>query len=233
MTQTPQTSQTSQTELIYERLRQSILSLAVTPGARLTERGLEAELAASRTPVRAALTRLEGEGLMQRDGRGWRVSPIDLGEVEAQLEFRSAVEAAAVRLAALRATDAQIDALDDLLLSFDPPESEEAGHRMGTDFHVELVRLSGNPFMVASAVSSLTRLARTRWLEVRTRESRVRAIDEHRAIVEALRRRAGDEAARLVVAHIERTRERLVLSLDEERSRSLRARGYEVIAPGR
>jgi DNA-binding GntR family transcriptional regulator len=226
-------TETSQTELIYERLRQSILSLDLTPGARLTERGLEAELAASRTPVRAALMRLEAEGLAQRDGRGWRVAPIDLGEIESLLEFRSAVEAAATRLVAVRATEADFDALDELLLSFDPLQSQEAGHRMGTDFHVELVRLSGNPFMVASTISSMTRLSRTRWLEVRTPESRERAIAEHRAIVDALRDHAGEEAARLVVAHIDSTRERLVLSLDEERSRALRARGYTVLPSGR
>ncbi|MBN9629501.1 MAG: GntR family transcriptional regulator, partial [Actinobacteria bacterium] len=65
---------------VYERLRSGILDLERVPGSRITERGLEAELGASRTPLRAALMRLEAEGLVRRDGRAWEVSPIDLGE---------------------------------------------------------------------------------------------------------------------------------------------------------
>ncbi|RFA15967.1 hypothetical protein B7R22_04990 [Subtercola boreus] len=219
----------SQTEQIYNRLRENILALEVTPGARLTERGLEAELSASRTPVRAALMRLESEGLVQRDGRGWMVAPIDLGEVGSLLELRVAVESAAAGLAIEHASDEDLEALDELLRSFDPRDSQAAGHRMGTDFHVELVRLSENPFMVASTVDSMTRLSRTRWLEVRTEQSRALAVAEHRAIVEALKARDAPEAARLVALHITNTQERLGASLDEERSKSLRARGFVVL----
>src|SRR6195952_2759510 len=140
----------SQTVLIYDRLREGILSLEMAPGSRLTERGLETELAASRTPVRAALMRLETEGLVQRDGRGWMGAPIDLTEIASLLEYREVIESAAVRLACERASDADIDALDELLRAFDPSGSSEQGHRMGTDFHVELVRLSENPFLAAA-----------------------------------------------------------------------------------
>ncbi|WP_431276984.1 GntR family transcriptional regulator [Leifsonia poae] len=60
---------------VYDRLRSQILDLDRMPGARLTERGLETELGASRTPLRAALMRLEADGLVERDGRAWQVSP--------------------------------------------------------------------------------------------------------------------------------------------------------------
>ncbi|CAN5154615.1 GntR family transcriptional regulator [soil metagenome] len=219
---------TSQTALIYGRLRQSILNLQLAPGERLTERGLETELTASRTPVRAALMRLQTEGLTQRDGRGWMVSPIDLAEVQYLLEFREVIEAAAVRLACERAVDADIDALDELLTAFEANASGEQTHRMGTDFHVELVRLSQNPFLVASTHNSMTRLSRTRWLEVRTEASRANAVSEHRAIVDAVRSRDADAAAELTVAHIRQTKARLLASLDAERP-LLRARGYSIV----
>ena len=48
----------TQTTQLYERLRGAILTLDLAPGQPLTERGLEQRFAASRTPVRAALTRL-------------------------------------------------------------------------------------------------------------------------------------------------------------------------------
>ncbi|GGF39055.1 GntR family transcriptional regulator [Subtercola lobariae] len=221
-------SETSQTVLIYERLREGILSLSMTPGERLTERGLETELSASRTPVRAALMRLEAEGLVQRDGRGWMVSPIDLAEIASLLEYREVIEAAGVRLAAERASDGDLAALDELLHAFDPSGSSEQGHRMGTDFHVELVRLSENPFLASAAEGAMTRLSRTRWLEVQTEQARALAVAEHQAVLDALRRRDADEAVRLAVAHIRSTRDRLLASLAADR-RFLRARGVAIV----
>src|ERR1700733_1815652 len=73
----------SQMVQIHDQLREMILSLDIGPGERLTERWLETRFQGSRTPVRAALARLEGEGLVQRDGRNWIASPINLGELEA------------------------------------------------------------------------------------------------------------------------------------------------------
>ncbi|RFA22074.1 GntR family transcriptional regulator [Subtercola boreus] len=219
----------SQTAHIYEELRQGILSLAMRPGSRLTERGLEAELAASRTPVRAALMRLESEGLVRRDGRGWIVAPLDLDEVGSLMEFREAVEVAATRLAAERASNSDLEALGELMRAFDPQGSQEAGHRGGTDFHVELVRLSENPFMVASIETSMMRLSRTRWLEVRTEQSRALALAEHQGIVDALRSRDADRAAGLAATHIRNTRQRLVRAVDEQRTLTLRALGFEVL----
>ncbi|MFZ0215100.1 MAG: GntR family transcriptional regulator, partial [Candidatus Dormiibacterota bacterium] len=158
----------SQSASIYARLRRAIQDLELAPGERLTERRLEAAFAASRTPVRAALLRLETEGLVQREGRGWLVAPIDLEEIRALEEFREAVETAAVRLACERASDADLEATADVLGSFARDASREEGHQMGTDFHVELARLSENRFLVESVSAAMTRLARARWLEVRT-----------------------------------------------------------------
>ena len=87
----------------YTVLRSAILALELMPGEGLSERGLESMLNASRTPIRAALMRLANEGLTQRSGRGWQVSPIDLAEVRAVMEYREALVSAAVRLAVARA----------------------------------------------------------------------------------------------------------------------------------
>jgi DNA-binding GntR family transcriptional regulator len=221
-------SPTSQTVHLYDTLRAAILGLDLMPGEKLTERGLESEYDASRTPVRAALIRLESEGLTQREGRGWRVSPIDVDEIRALAELREAVETAAIRLAAARASDADLDALAELLDAARPADDEEEGVRAGGEFHVELARLSGNPFMTDSVRGAMTRLARTRWLEVRTPDAREQAWREHHAIVDALVARDADGAARLVAAHIRGTNQRLVEFLTGERRR-LRGLGLSVV----
>jgi len=169
----------------YGRLRTAILSLELIPGERVSERGLEPLLGASRTPVRVALMRLENEGLTQREGRGWRVTPIDLTEVRAVMEYREAIESAAVRLAAERAGDEELAALRALARAHPDHDDEETGLRDFSDFHLALVRLSGNPFLADGMAGALTRLSRTRWLGVRTARSRSGVRDEHLRLVDA------------------------------------------------
>jgi DNA-binding GntR family transcriptional regulator len=214
---------------IEEKLREMILSLDLGPGERLSERWLETKFDGSRTPIRAALIRLETEGLIQREGRNWTVSPIDLGEIEALAEFREPLEAAAIRLACQRAEAGDIDAVEALLDSCGPGAPRDEWHRIGTEFHVVLARLSGNPFIVKAIQDVMTRLARPRWLEVWTEPSRDQAWAEHRRILDLIRSNKPDEAVREAMVHIHDTRDRLIRSLREDR-RGLKARGFAVIS---
>ncbi|GAA4149581.1 GntR family transcriptional regulator [Leifsonia shinshuensis] len=215
---------------VYERLRSAILDLERVPGSRITERGLEAEFGASRTPLRAALMRLETEGLVRRDGRAWEVSPIDLGEIARLSELRDAVESAAVRLSAARASDDALRALRDDLGAYDPDRRNEDAVGAGADFHVRLAALSGNHFFADTVSSAMTRLARTRWLEVRTADARRTAREEHRTIVDQLAARDADAAADSIHRHIVGTHERLLAALDAD-ARLLRARGLAIVGP--
>jgi DNA-binding GntR family transcriptional regulator len=211
----------------YDALRTSILALEFLPGEALSERGLETLLGASRTPIRAALMRLENEGLARREGRGWQVTPIDLAEVRAVMEYREAVEIAGVALAIERADDAELAAVRSLIETH-ADDDEEAGLRDGGDFHVALARLSRNPFLADAMSNALTRLRRTRWLEVRTAESRAQARTEHLDIISAVAAREIPRAQELVVAHSRGTRDRLLEQLSAERRR-LRGRGFSII----
>jgi DNA-binding GntR family transcriptional regulator len=213
---------------VYERLRAAILSLELVPGERFSERGLEPMLGASRTPIRAAVMRLENEGLTQREGRGWQVTPIDLAEVRAVMEYREAIEAAAVALAVERASDDDLDALGALAEEHRDRDDEATGLRDFTDFHLALTRLSRNQFLTDGMTGALTRLYRTRWLGVRTQESRSGVRDEHLRIIAAIRERDAGEAVALAVAHERGTRDRLLGYLTDERLR-LRGRGFSII----
>src|ERR1700742_293700 len=96
----------SQMLQIYDQLREMILSLDIGPGERLSERWLEGRFEGSRTPVRAALARLEGEGRVRRGGRNGVVAPSDRGELAALADFPEPLEVTAVRLACERAAEA-------------------------------------------------------------------------------------------------------------------------------
>ncbi len=218
----------SQMLQIHDQLREMILSLDIGPGERLTERWLEGRFQGSRTPVRAALARLEGEGLVQRDGRNWVVAPIDLNEIEALAEFREPLEITAVRLACARASEADLDAIEEMLNACHAEVPREEWHKVGTDFHVEIARLSGNPFLVRALEGVMTRLSRARWLEVWTEPARERAWAEHRRILGFIRAKQPDEAAREAAEHVRDTRDRLLRSLNDDR-RGLRARGFAIV----
>jgi DNA-binding GntR family transcriptional regulator len=229
----------------YAALRAAIMSFELVPGERLSERGLESVAGGSRTPVRAALMRLAADGLVQRLARGWQVAPIDLTEVRAVMEYREALETAAVRLAIERATDDELEALrlladarDDAADAADAtgaggvagngPTNEEQRVQDGTDFHVALAGLSGNPFLTDGMTQVLTRLLRVRWLSIRTPESRAAAREQHLEIVAAVEARDSDRAVALITAHSRGTRDRLLGFLAEERRR-LRGSGIAVI----
>ncbi|WP_053387356.1 GntR family transcriptional regulator [Leucobacter japonicus] len=212
----------------YAELRRSILEFDLMPGERLSERGLEQALRASRTPIRAALMRLEVEGLTRREGRGWMVAPIDLSEVRAVMEYREIVEIGVVQRVIERATDAEIAELEPTLITEHHADDPASWLESGSAFHLALAELTGNLFLTDAVASTLTRLARPRWLVVRTPESRAHVRDDHRAIFDAVSVRDADAATALIAAHTAGTRERLVGFLADERTR-LRGRGFSIV----
>ncbi|HEY4191321.1 MAG TPA: GntR family transcriptional regulator, partial [Mesorhizobium sp.] len=155
----------SQMQSVEKQLREMILALEIGPGERLTERWIESVFNASRTPVRAALLRLETEGLICREGRGWTVAPINLAELEQVSVYREAVEIAAVRLSAVAGDAGGVEVIEAMLDSCDAETPREEWHRVGMDFHIELARLSGNEFLFRAVRDAMTRLSRARWLE--------------------------------------------------------------------
>jgi DNA-binding GntR family transcriptional regulator len=209
---------------LHDRLREAILGLQLAPGQRLSERGLEPAFGASRTPIRAALMRLESDGLVQRDGKNWMVAPLNLDEIGALYEYREVLESASVRLAIQRASADDLEALLELGNGVDSDQTPEHSLDAGASFHLQLARLSGNPFVMDAMDGVLTRLYRTRWLEVQSGEARNRVHHEHLKIVEAMS--AGDSASAELAAieHLRGTRERLAASMAQNRQR-LRAEG--------
>ncbi|MGA4072581.1 GntR family transcriptional regulator [Ralstonia nicotianae] len=206
------------------RLREMILNMEIGPGERLTERWAEAQLGASRTPVRAALLRLETDGLICREGRGWMVTPLDIQEIEQLFVYREVLEVAAIQLAAKHANIEALDRLETALEACRPGTSTREAHQLGTEFHVQLAALAANDFITRGVADAMTRLSRARWLDTTPEHQ---GWDEHRAVLAALREGDAAKASALVSQHLRDSRDRLMKILTEGR-RSLRARGIMV-----
>ncbi|WP_312468340.1 MULTISPECIES: GntR family transcriptional regulator [Brucella] len=219
----------SQMRQVEEQLRDMILGLELGPGERLTERWIEAQFNASRTPIRAALLRLEAEGLVGREGRGWTVSPINLAEIEQIGVYREALEIAALNVTCALEDRSGVEAIAEMLNSCDATSTREEWHRVGMDFHIELARLSGNEFLSRGVRDAMQRLSRARWLEVRDAEALARAWQQHRAILDAVREGDASQATALMALHLGGSRSRLIDNLREDR-RGLKARGFAVVS---
>src|SRR5690606_3416198 len=86
------------TERVYQHLKQDIFSFRLLPGDRFTEKEIAERVAASRTPVREALTRLQREGFVAVSFRsGWQVKPFDFNQFEQLYDVRIVLELAAVK----------------------------------------------------------------------------------------------------------------------------------------
>lgn len=219
----------SQMRQVEEQLRDMILGLELGPGERLTERWIEAQFNASRTPIRAALLRLEAEGLVGREGRGWTVSPINLAEIEQIGVYREALEIAALNVTCVLEDRSGVEAIAEMLNSCDTTSTREEWHRVGMDFHIELARLSGNEFLSRGVRDAMQRLSRARWLEVRDADALARAWQQHRAILDAVREGDASQATALMTSHLGGSRSRLIDNLREDR-RGLKARGFAVVS---
>ncbi|MXJ79430.1 GntR family transcriptional regulator [Klebsiella michiganensis] len=211
----------SQASEVESQLRKMILRMDLGPGERLTERWAEASFNASRTPVRAALQKLESEGLVCRDGLRWMVAPIDIKEVEQLCIYREVLEVAAVRLSANLISKEQLDSLEALFVDCDQDDSEKDLNDPGSQFHLQLAGFCGNTFIIEGIEDSLKRLSRARWLD---KEPTNPAWKEHVEIVSALRDQETDKAAALLSRHLSESRKRLLESMNLSR-RSLRASG--------
>lgn len=214
----------SQASEVENQLRKLILSMELGPGERLTERWAEATFNASRTPVRAALQKLESEGLVCRDGLRWLVAPIDVAEVEQLCIYREVLEVAALKLSASQMTEEQLNGLENLLKTKTADVSEEVMDDAGTRFHLQLARLCQNAFIFEGVSDALRRLSRARWLDKAPSNP---AWEDHQEIIAALRSQETEKAVELLAVHLSESRLRLLEAINSSR-RSLRARGIAI-----
>jgi GntR family transcriptional repressor for pyruvate dehydrogenase complex len=221
---TPQPIQRARTyDLVAQRLIELIASNRLGAGSPVpTERELAAAYAVGRSSVREALRILESQGVLAPGPGGALVvadapRPLSrslrlvmtLGPADARdlFELRRVLEVDAARMAAERRLDEHLDAMratvEEMARSLD---DGDAAAYIDADvrFHLAIARATGNRLVEAcmDAVRDVLRDALTAIFEIPRSASR--AVDEHRAILEALAAADADRAAAAVRAHLDR-----------------------------
>ncbi|QEZ48786.1 GntR family transcriptional regulator [Cupriavidus oxalaticus] len=193
---------------VYSRLRDAILKGKLEAGARLVTQRLATDLGVSRTPVKEALARLEGEGLVVREGNwGYNVRTISMRDAEEIFEARLVIEVASAERAAERATDAEAESMSQLLracrLYLQDQNLVEFQHA-SRGIHELITQATGNSQLARMfrQVNDLVILFGVSLL--RANPSRAADIlGENEGIVEAIRMHDRNEAARRMRLHIE------------------------------
>jgi DNA-binding GntR family transcriptional regulator len=135
---------------VYAALRERILAGDIPHHARLHQEQLSEELGVSRTPLREALGRLAADGLVELlPQRGARVADVSPADMETSYGARLVIEPAAAALAASRRTAEDIAEMRRAIADHRRETADvQAVYDANRDFHLAVVRASGNPFLL-------------------------------------------------------------------------------------
>ena len=185
----------------YLSIRDLIVSLELAPGALIDERRLVETLGIGRTPVREALRRLAQEQLVEVfPRRGMFVTGVDVRDLARISEVRAALEPAAARLAAERATDEERDKLADL-----SDQIKSGADFMGLDERIHrAVYAAAHNHLLEKTLGEYYVLALRIWMIALGRAQDLEdAVEAHRDLVQAIVVGNGDRAADVMRAHVE------------------------------
>ncbi len=194
---------------IRESLRSAIVDRRLAPGTKLTESEVGALFDASRTVARAALQMLAFEGLVKMErNRGAFVSSPSPEEARQVFASRRLIEPGIAIAAADRITASEVAALRRHLeeetshMNERGPAARRAEIKASGDFHLMVASISGNQILRRFMEELIARSSLVIALYGRTGVSSC-GHNEHADILDALERRDGDQAAHLMLHHID------------------------------
>ncbi|MDP4506747.1 GntR family transcriptional regulator [Nonomuraea turcica] len=198
----------TKTEQAYSALRRAIVTGDLVEDMPLDDAMLLARFGFGRTPIREALKRLADEQFINYPPhRTPYVRGIKVRDLSRLYEARHLLEEPVARLAARRATPAQLDELqricdriDEEIAADRPYEAVEYDHQ----FHLEIARSTDNPFL-AEAVNRLNCGSLRIWYLAHSTLGMANTNADHRAIQAALTDKDPEQAAAQVTRHIDKS----------------------------
>jgi GntR family transcriptional regulator of vanillate catabolism len=221
------------------KLREFILGGEIKAGERMSELALVERLGVSRTPIRAALVRLEQEGLLRAlPTGGFVVNAFNERDMHAAIEIRGTLEGLAARLAAERGVSAtDLDVLKRCLSGLDELVLDGGGVTVGSfsayvelneQFHRIIIELADSAVLTRQIARAVTLpfASASAFVMVQARLPEAQTMftvaqDHHRCIVRAIEAREGQRAEMLMREHARLARRNLELALRNQQTRSL------------
>ena len=194
---------------VYEFMRRAIITGKLSSGAHINEVEIAAKLGISRTPIREAVKKLSDEGLVKvLVQNGTFVSEINREQVEEAYVIRIALELASVERAAIRIDSKQIEDLEDILMAH-----EVALNRKRFDqaiayddkFHKYLSEINSFPNLWKAVDISKAQMDRCRIGALPSPGAGQQTIDDHKAVLEALKQGDASAAKTAMTVHLDRS----------------------------
>ncbi|MDB5620741.1 MAG: GntR family transcriptional regulator [Tardiphaga sp.] len=200
----PEGEDLSRAEYAYVRIRQAIRDGNFKPGQRMRETELAEKFAVSRTPIREAIRRLSGEGLIEDvAGRGLAVTQFTVAQVRELYFLRAVLEGAAASQAAQFASPSEIKAMEEIhALSRSAVDQPGETARLNLHFHRAIHAAARNQYLTSALeqlADSLSLLPGTTF-EVPGRAAV--ALNEHRDIIAAIKKHDVAKAEAAARSHI-------------------------------
>lgn len=206
--------QTMLHEEAVAHVRMMLLEGEIPPGARIPERELCEKLKISRTPLREALKVLAAEGLVQLlPNRGSRAAKLTDNDMRDLFEVCQGLEALAGELACERISDEEISgiaAVHAAMIQHYRDGDLIRYYRCNRAIHEAIIAAAGNPVLAGLYETVTARIRRARYVTPMTPPRWALAIQEHEAILNAVRRRDGVALAHILRTHLRHKRDEVL-----------------------
>jgi DNA-binding GntR family transcriptional regulator len=201
---------TTTVELVTTAIRQRILSGDLAPGEVLRQEALADELGVSRVPIREAITRLTGEGLLTKvPHKGAYVAELSIEEVQETFEIRLRLEPWLFSEAIPHITDAEIAKAEKLVGEMDHADSGVWG-QLNWRLHETLylpARRDITLQMLRGLHDRSDRYFRFQVVQVPIREQ---SHEEHMSLIDACRKRDAKLGAKLLEQHVKTAGQQII-----------------------
>lgn len=209
-------------DVVFQTLREAILTGDIEPGERLMEIHLSNQLGVSRTPIREAIRKLELEGLVVMTPRkGAIVASITEEDLKEVLEVRVVLEMLAMELACKKINGEQMDGLKRALKEFqDVIDLDDPNKIASKDeaFHDCIYQATGNSKLMNLLNNLREQMYRYRVEYIKDISSRHSLVEEHILMIEALEKRDIASGTSVIKTHILNQQERIIQNLRKEKA---------------
>ena len=203
-------------DVVFNTLRQAILTGELKPGERLMEIHLANKLGVSRTPIREAIRKLELEGLVTMiPRRGAEVAQITEKSMNDVLEVRRAMDALCVELACDRITPEELQDLKKACDTFEAAvKTDDIKQIAQADvaLHDIIVQATGNQLS--------EQMYRYRFEYIKDFSQHERLVEEHKVIYESIVKKDKETASNMAKVHIDNQKKAIIRQIRLEREKN-------------
>lgn len=214
-------------KLVYQILRDDILNLTLPPGSPIDEIQLSERLSMSRTPIREALVRLAGEGLVTTlPNRSTVVSNIDFLNLHHFFDALTLMYRVTTRLAAEYRSDADLEVIRKHQAAFARAVEDQDALAMialNRDFHAAIAEAGRNPYYTSLFGRILDEGRRVLRIYYSSFDDHLprRYVDEHEDLINAIEARDVEAADRLASQHADQIVRQIQRMIAEDRRRPI------------